>query len=142
HHMLLDAQQRQDVPFADVVDAVRPGRASGANPLFQVCFTLARSEVTGVTAIDGVDAERLPVTTQSGARFDMTFQVTQQPPENGSVHVEYSTELFDRAYVARLAEDFRDALDRLLPGGAVPGGDAQTAPDDSEAPDTELTALI
>ncbi len=121
--VLLDAQQRQDVPFAEVVDAVRPDRAPGANPLFQVCLTLARAEVTAqASAFDGVTAERLRLDAQTGgARFDLTIQVTQEAPDRWSLHVEYSTELFDRAYAVRIAEDFRDALDWLVPGGAPDG---------------------
>jgi acyl carrier protein len=114
HRTVLDAQKRQDVPFTDVVDAVQPERTPGVNPLFQICFTVARAGVTGVpVAFAGVTAEPLQIH-QTGSRFDLVFQVTEKAGRRFAVQMEYSTELFDLGSVERLVADFRDALDRLL----------------------------
>ncbi len=42
HHTVHQASLHQDVPFGLVVDAVRPERVAGRNPLFQVSLTCNR----------------------------------------------------------------------------------------------------
>jgi acyl carrier protein len=115
HELLLDAQRMQDVPFTEVVSAVQPERVPGANPLFQICFAVARGPVrVAPLALDGMAVEEFTVLPR-GSRFDLTFQVTQQPDGEYAMQVEYASALFDEPTVRRLAVDFRELLTRMLP---------------------------
>ena len=114
HDVLLDAQDTQDIPFADVVNAVAPERAPGTNPLFQVCFSLAhRGHTNTLLGIDGVQVEQVPVGAP-GSRFDLSFQVTERADGTGAMTLEYAAELFDEATVLQLAADYRSLLQALL----------------------------
>ncbi|MFI0939410.1 condensation domain-containing protein [Streptomyces sp. NPDC021020] len=118
HATVLDAASRQDVPFGLVVDALKPERVAGRNPLFQICLTL---QATG-TAIDGpalgdVSAEPLAAV-GSEARFDLGVVVTESTDGTVDVAVEYATELFDADRVERFLDHFVHALARGL---AAPG---------------------
>ncbi len=121
HEVLLDAQRMQDVPFTEVVNAVQPERVPGANPLFQICFTLARDRVqVAPVAIDGMAAEQFTVLPR-GSRFDITFQVTQLPDGQFDMQVEYAGALFEESTVHRLAVDYRELLTRMLPATGLAG---------------------
>lgn len=119
HDVVLDAQQMQDISFADVVNAVAPARVPGANPLFQICFTLARGAIL-VPALDleGVEAEPVPARAP-GSRFDITFQVTEVADGRYRMEIEYATELFDEQTIRQLARDYRTLLALMLAEGAV-----------------------
>jgi acyl carrier protein len=114
HDVLLDAQETQDIPFADVVNAVAPDRVPGTNPLFQVCFTLAyRGYTNTLLDIEGVQLEQLPVS-PPGSRFDLSFQVTERVDGSAALSLEYAAELFDEATMLQLAADYRSLLQALL----------------------------
>lgn len=119
HDVLLEAQRMQDIPFADVVAAVAPDRLPGMNPLFQVCFTLARGPHTSAApAIDGVEAQPISVASR-GSRFDLSFQVTERADGTAALIVEYAAALFDESTVRRLAADYGSVLRAMLTGVAA-----------------------
>ncbi|GHF24625.1 hypothetical protein GCM10010218_01480 [Streptomyces mashuensis] len=98
---VLDAFAHEDVPFERVVEAVQKERDTSRTPLFQVMVVLQN------TPDDGL---RLPGVTTSGlepvretALYDLTLEFEEH---EGGVRalVEYSTDLFDEATVARFAE--------------------------------------
>ncbi len=114
HDVLLEAQRMQDIPFADVVNAVAPTRLPGTNPLFQVCFTLARGAHAGAAlAIDGVEVDPIAISSR-GSRFDLSFQVTGRADGTAALLLEYAAELFDESTVLRLAADYRSVLRAML----------------------------
>lgn len=121
HDVLLDAQETQDIPFADVVNAVAPERLAGTNPLFQVCFTLAyRGYTNTLLDIDGVQVQPLAVS-PPGSRFDLSFQVTERADDTAALSLEYAAELFDESTMLQLGADYRSLLRVLLddPDGAA-----------------------
>ncbi|HEX8081115.1 MAG TPA: condensation domain-containing protein [Jatrophihabitans sp.] len=119
HDVVLDAEGMQDIPFADVVNAVAPARVPGANPLFQICFTLARGAIL-VPALDLEGVEVEPVRVRApGSRFDITFQVTELPDGRYRMEIEYATELFDEQTIHQLAKDYRTLLALMLASDAV-----------------------
>jgi acyl carrier protein len=118
HDVLLDAQQIQDIPFPDVVNAVAPVRVPGTNPLFQICFTVSRGGVTiAPLSIDGVQAELISIQAR-GSRFDLLLQVTERADGSFVLMMEYATELFDESTIRQLAVDYRTVLRTML---AEPG---------------------
>jgi amino acid adenylation domain-containing protein/non-ribosomal peptide synthase protein (TIGR01720 family) len=93
----LAALPHADVPFRHVVDAVRPMRAAGRNPLFQVMLVLQNPpepalELPGLTA-------RIEELTAEGTRFDLVFSVREQPGPGGEPvlagEIEYRPDLLD-----------------------------------------------
>ncbi|MQA25322.1 MAG: amino acid adenylation domain-containing protein, partial [Micromonosporaceae bacterium] len=116
HDTVLGALEHQDAPFGMVVDALKPDRAPGRNPLFQVMFTMLKSGITGEFQLGDLSVE--PLTPQPGTtRFDLTFQITDRSDGQVDLWVEYSTELFDRDRVERMISHFTTLLER---GAAAP----------------------
>lgn len=84
----------QEAPFNQVVDAVRPVREPGRNPLFQVSLQVLDGRTSGENlSLPGVRAELLPQAAE-GSRFDVAITLV----DDGSAlraNVEYSTDRFD-----------------------------------------------
>jgi amino acid adenylation domain-containing protein/non-ribosomal peptide synthase protein (TIGR01720 family) len=121
----LDAFEHEDVPFEQVVEAVRPQRDAGRMPLAQVLVVLqnapeARLELSGLT----VEQHRLP---QASTGFDLVLGFEERPGGSLGVDVEYSGDLFDAATVRRMCGHLVTLL-----------GSIAAAPD---RPVTELTLL-
>ncbi|MFC6015638.1 amino acid adenylation domain-containing protein, partial [Plantactinospora solaniradicis] len=96
----LGAYAHQDVPFEQVVQAVRPARQRDRNPLFQVMFTIDRVGDERVS-LAGLDAEPFHVHVPE-SQFDLTLRFTERGDDLvGLLH--YSTALFDRSTIDRLA---------------------------------------
>ncbi|GIM97031.1 non-ribosomal peptide synthetase [Paractinoplanes toevensis] len=106
---VLDALGNQDVPFGAVVDALKPDRVPGRNPLFQISFTLLTDAILDRFRLGDLSVEPVPADNGT-ARFDMAFQVDEAPDGSLSVWLEYSTELFDEDRMLRLVRHFERAL--------------------------------
>ncbi|MFD2168469.1 amino acid adenylation domain-containing protein [Tumebacillus lipolyticus] len=104
----LGAYAHQDMPLEQVIEALDLERdLSRSNPLFQVLFVLQNVKLTELKA-SGMQLEPLRVETES-AKFDLTLQMTET--EDGLVgELEYNTDLFDRATIARMIEHFQILL--------------------------------
>ncbi|HET9228698.1 MAG TPA: amino acid adenylation domain-containing protein, partial [Thermoanaerobaculia bacterium] len=101
-----EAQAHQDLPFDNLVRALRPERSLSHNPLFQVMFAVQAASANRLE-LPGLQVERIPIATRT-AKFDLTVEVV----EPSSLVVEYDSELFDWPTLQRLA----DAFNRLLAG--------------------------
>ncbi|MGP4047150.1 amino acid adenylation domain-containing protein [Streptomyces sp. 2A115] len=119
----LDAYEHQDLPFDQLVDALRPARDLSRNPLAQVMFQLLNTgredddlalPGVSVTEFDGV-----PTTTH----LDLEWYLREEPDAFAGTIV-YSTDLFERETIARLLAEYR-----LLAAEAVraPDSDLRTA---------------
>src|SRR5262249_28044318 len=71
----LDAYEHQDVPFEQVVEALRPERTLSRHPLFQVMLTLQNVPPVAVS-LEGLSVEIEPFAGTS-AKFDLTFDLTE-----------------------------------------------------------------
>mgnify|MGYP000963431175 CR=1 FL=1 len=126
----VEAFDRQDVPFEMVVDAVRPARDLSRTPLFQVMFALQNTPT---------EAVRLPGLTFAPAhvdggtsKFDMTVFLQEREGELRGL-VEYNTDLFDAATIARLMGHFRVLLGGLVADPERPVSALPLLPDDERA---------
>jgi amino acid adenylation domain-containing protein len=100
------ALAHQALPFARVVEAVKPSRKPGQHPLFQVMFILEPG-TTGLPPGWSVGQRDF----HGGfAHFDLTFELDDRP-EGIIGRIEYSTELFNRTTVERLAASYQRLLD-------------------------------
>jgi len=117
----LGAYAHQDVPLAKLVKELQSKRDLSRSPLFQVEFTLLTPEhnpaVYGYglssTVRETLNLPGLTVTSwdvEGGvARFDVAVFIWDLP-EGLSGAVEYSTDLFEPATIARLGEQFETLL--------------------------------
>ncbi|MEQ1514405.1 MAG: amino acid adenylation domain-containing protein [Lysobacteraceae bacterium] len=98
---VLDAQAHQDLPFDQVVDAVKPPRSMAHAPIFQTMMTLNNQESAGLEMpgleVSSVDAEAVT------AKFDVMLDLQER---DGKIvgGLSYVTALFDRETVARYAQ--------------------------------------
>ncbi|ELS02826.1 non-ribosomal peptide synthase/amino acid adenylation enzyme [Xenococcus sp. PCC 7305] len=113
----LKAYENQDVPFEQVVEALQPERALSHSPLFQVAFVLQNTpegewQLPNVTVTPFIP-ER--VTT----KFDLTVSMSQTV--SGLVGSwEYSTDLFDRETIERMAAHFQNLFFAIVENPQLP----------------------
>ncbi|WP_299538459.1 amino acid adenylation domain-containing protein [uncultured Streptomyces sp.] len=106
------ALAHQEVPFGKIVDALRADRDPSRNPLFQVSFTLQPGSNNAAFAFEGLHADRMPVEGET-ARFDIAFQVEEQPDDSAVIWIEYATDLFDDDRMRALADHFVTVLAQM-----------------------------
>jgi amino acid adenylation domain-containing protein len=110
---MLDAVAHQDVPFGTLVEALKPERLAGRNPLFQHLFTLRPASMAPRFQFGDLRVEKcMPVSGTS--RFDFSVQVNDEPDGGVGFFIEYSTELYDRDRIERLVEQLTTALSAAL----------------------------
>jgi hypothetical protein len=107
---VLGAQSHQETPFEQVVDAIRPQRDAGANPLFQVNFRAAAGQTE--LNLPRVEVERLELDSGT-SRFDLALDLQLKADGIGG-YFKYNTDLFDHATIAGMAADFTALLNDAL----------------------------
>ena len=106
----LAAYAHQDVPFEQLVEALRPQRQLSHAPLFQVMLVL-QSAPMGRLALPGLTLE--PVTAElTTAKFDLTLNLSEAAGRL-LASFEYNTDLFDAATIERMAGHFTRLLDAI-----------------------------
>jgi thioesterase domain-containing protein len=121
---VLGALAHSEIPFDDIVRDLAPKRDSKRHPLFQVLFSM-RAPYPDLP--DGWDITDMEV--HSGAScFDLFVEFLEHPRGLAGRFV-YSTDLFDRATIRRMLEDFEGLLQELAsnPDQAVSRVDRVTA---------------
>ncbi|MFJ8623278.1 amino acid adenylation domain-containing protein [Kitasatospora sp. NPDC093550] len=104
----VQAYAHQDLPFERLVDELRPDRDLSRNPLFQVMFDLLHTRRSPLT-VDGVEVEELQADWQV-AKFDLGVTLDERPDGTLECCFEYSTALFDRSTVQRMARHYLQLL--------------------------------
>ncbi|MEM9597735.1 MAG: amino acid adenylation domain-containing protein, partial [Acidobacteriota bacterium] len=129
-----EAFDHRELPFERLVEELRPERLAGANPLFQVAFSLQNMPGTG-DDFAGLGVELLDTDTP-GAPFDLSILLEEAADGGLRGLADYATELFEGATVRR----FLDAFERLLKA-AVDGPDRRLR-DLELVPDFERERLL
>ncbi|WP_157643365.1 non-ribosomal peptide synthetase, partial [Burkholderia ubonensis] len=107
----LDGYSRQEIPFEQVVDALRLERNLSRTPVFQVVFAYEKASSQPVN-FPGLVATPVSVETHT-AKFDLTLHV--QDSDHGLAgSLEYNLDLFDAATIERMAEHFRHLLEAVI----------------------------
>ncbi|MFI5798223.1 amino acid adenylation domain-containing protein [Streptomyces sp. NPDC051677] len=103
----LEAHAHQDVPVDLIAQRLYPERDLARNPLYQVNFTLHNTPaLTGRPS--GLTVTLLDTETES-SRFDLDFNILETD-DGLDCLVDYATDLFDAATVARLADSLTELL--------------------------------
>ncbi len=107
----LAAYQHGEVPFEDLLQALRIDRALNHTPLFQVLFALQNAPIEPIN-ISGLTITPLE-TENTKAPFDLVLSM-EEIAEGISGRFRYNSDLFDRATIVRLADHFLRLLDGAL----------------------------
>ena len=108
---VLGILDHQELPFEQIVDAVRPPRALAVNPLVQVNFR-AQAESPAVPRIGESETTRVSVD-PGFAAFELALDL-HVLAEGIAGEFIYNTALFDQETVAGLAEDYEALLRQVV----------------------------
>jgi amino acid adenylation domain-containing protein len=107
----LGAYAHQDLPFAKLVEVLRPDRRSSTTPLFQVLFVLQNTSMPALQLSD-LTIKVLDIDTGK-AKFDLALFMEET--EQGLVgYWKYNRELFNHHAIARLAHHFETLLNSIV----------------------------
>ncbi|WP_256259175.1 non-ribosomal peptide synthetase, partial [Burkholderia ubonensis] len=116
----LDGYSRQEIPFEQVVDALKLERNLSRTPVFQVVFAYEKASSQPVN-FPSLVATPVSVETHT-AKFDLTLHV--QDADHGLAgSLEYNLDLFDAATIERMAEHFRHLLEAVIADSNRPLGE-------------------
>lgn len=105
--MALDAYQHQDVPFEQLVDALKTERTLSYTPLFQVMFALQNAPME---AVEMADFSITPLDLENAtAKFDLTI-IMEEDGDCLTGVWEYNQDLFDAATAERMVSQFQTLL--------------------------------
>ncbi|PYT07625.1 MAG: condensation protein, partial [Acidobacteria bacterium] len=105
-----DALAHQEAPFEKLVEELRPERDPSVHPLFQTMFVLQGGQGM-MLDLRGLQAELVDFETDT-TPFELTLVLSEGDGEMEALF-EYSTDLFDRRTVERMAGHFLTLLESL-----------------------------
>src|SRR3984957_9140172 len=108
----LEAYAHQDIPFAQVVEALQPPRSLSYNPIFQVMLALDNAPGERVLSLPGLKVSEVE-STQATAKFDLTLSLRDAGEKIEGV-LEYATELFDRVSIERMSAHLLTVLEAMV----------------------------
>ena len=113
----LGAYAHQDIPFEKLVEELRPERSLSHNPLFQVLFSLQNAPRQAFE-LAGLQLKPLEVA-GSTAKFDLSLFLVETPSGLRG-RMEYNTDLYDEATIARMLEHYQVLLEAAVANPALP----------------------
>ena len=117
---MLEAYAHQDLPFERLVEELQPERSLSYAPLFQVMFAL-QPVLTHLFTLPHLTVEDMTSETAT-SKFDLTVLLDESEREIEGV-IEYSTDLFEEATIARMVGHFQTLLAGLLADPEQPIGE-------------------
>jgi amino acid adenylation domain-containing protein len=106
--MTLDAYAHQDLPFDQVVDAVKPVRDLRYGPLFQTALAVNNTPA----AAAGLALRKAPLP-HATTHFDLSL-LLDDDASTVSGHLEYASDLFERASIERIAACLQTLLAAMV----------------------------
>ncbi len=106
---VVGAQEHQDLPFEQLVEALQPQRDGTHQPLFQVLMDHQRSDYRSLRTLPGVTLERYMFGEQ-GALFELWVNTVERSDGQVSVRLSYARELFEAETIERLGDHYRKVL--------------------------------
>jgi tyrocidine synthetase-3 len=116
-HTLLEALEHRDYPFDELVEDLAIPRDISRSPLFDVAVSmlpsasLSREQASYLS--QSIDIQPF-VVSQPVSRFDLSFYFTDSVEGAINGGIEFSTALFDRSRIERMAGHFTQALESGL----------------------------
>ncbi|MFC3891215.1 amino acid adenylation domain-containing protein [Lentzea rhizosphaerae] len=115
---LVDAYDHQAVPFARLVDDLRPERDMSRTPLYQIAFTM-HERAGAPFAMPGLSVEPREATGRV-AKCDLELQVNDLPDGSFAGQFVYATSLFGEETVRRMAGHLVRLLESALADDTTP----------------------
>ena len=111
----LAAYAHQDLPFDQVVEALKPPRSMSHSPIFQAMLNMTTAQASRAAQLPGLRLEQTAVDSSS-VHFDLSLTLADV---GEAIHggIAYASDLFDESTVQRFAAMFHTLL-RELSGGA------------------------
>ncbi|NEP72548.1 non-ribosomal peptide synthetase [Okeania sp. SIO2G5] len=106
----LEAYAHQDLPFAKLVDVLRPERKANTTPLFQILFVLQNAPVPEFE-LPNLKISPFVIDTEI-ARFDLAIFV-EETEAGITWNLRYSTDLFDRQDIAKMSSHLQTLLTNI-----------------------------
>ncbi|WP_426134159.1 amino acid adenylation domain-containing protein [Pseudomonas sp. PWP3-1b2] len=108
----LGAEAHQDLPFEQLVEALRPERTLSHSPLFQVMYNHQTAGRQDVTQLPGLVIKAQPWESRT-AQFDLTLDTLDAEGEL-SATLTYATDLFDAKTAQRMADHWLKLLHGIV----------------------------
>ena len=108
----LEGQAHQDLPFEQVVEALRPERSLSHNPLFQVLFNHLQEDYRPLAELFGLTVSRQPFAADS-APFELVLDTREQADGRLRARFTYAKALFAPATIERMAAHYVRVLTAL-----------------------------
>ncbi len=108
----LGAQEHQDLPFEQLVEALQPERSLSHTPLFQVMFNHQRQDHGSLQTLPGLELSTWPLE-QGKAQLELTLNVVERKDGCLEANFVYAEELFDATTIERLAQHYTVILQAL-----------------------------
>ncbi|MBB1650688.1 non-ribosomal peptide synthetase [Delftia sp. UME58] len=109
----LEAQDHQDLPFEQLVEALKPDRSLGASPLFQVMYNHLQSGVraTGLQ-LPGLHVQPYALGDME-AKYELMLSTSEDAAGQISASLQYAGGLFDAHTIEAMAEHYLSLLGAL-----------------------------
>ncbi|MGH9346278.1 MAG: condensation domain-containing protein, partial [Vicinamibacterales bacterium] len=107
----LGAYEHQELPFERLVESTRQARDLGRNPIFDVMCVYQNVPIPSVT-FSGLDVRPLEIE-HTLAKFDLTWDLFETAG-TFSGRIQYRTDLYDAATVARLGTGLLTVIEGML----------------------------
>ncbi|MGN8278714.1 condensation domain-containing protein, partial [Pseudomonas sp. SMN5] len=111
-HAAIGAEAHQDLPFEQLVEALRPERNLSHSPLFQVLYNHQSVARQAITTLPGLVIEAQEWESQT-AQFDLTLDTLEAEGEL-SAALTFATDLFDTSTVQRMADHWLNLLQGIV----------------------------
>jgi amino acid adenylation domain-containing protein len=108
----LEAYAHQDLPFAQLVEALQPVRSLGHNPIFQVMLAFDNAPGERALSLPGLQVSEFKPP-RSSAMFDLTLGLRDVGDRIEGV-LEYASDLFERASIERMAGHLRTVFESMV----------------------------
>ncbi len=129
--------ENQDYPFDDLVKALNIKGDLSRNPLFDVGFQLNNVDTIRGKNLEFEDGDGAPVSIKNRvARFDLLLGAVELK-NNILMSLEYSSELFKRETVTKVAERYVEILGKLMENKSIKLGELDL-PQELEAPRADI----
>lgn len=107
----LEAYAHQDLPFEELVEALRPTRSLSHTPLFQVMFDF-RNTPSPLWKLPNLAIDELSIGLET-AQFDLTLSLEQRAQDLIG-EWEYNTDLFDSSTITRMSRHYQTLLESIV----------------------------
>ncbi|MGN8346995.1 condensation domain-containing protein, partial [Pseudomonas sp. SMV71] len=108
----IGAEAHQDLPFEQLVEALRPERNLSHSPLFQVLYNHQSVARQAITTLPGLVIEAQEWESQT-AQFDLTLDTLEAEGEL-SAALTFATDLFDTSTMQRMADHWLNLLQGIV----------------------------